>query len=549
MFRSARRVAFAIAALTFSSPALAQPAPDSPPPRPSGEPTTGEPAAPEGPKKGDEHEAEPKKEPEKREAPAKSADEPKKAAAADDKSDADGPKKDDKAEAKKDKPHKGGFEFGSYGRVVAGMDGKAGAPRNSNIVAHGSRLDEGNYVELELRREDEWEKTGAKTKIVATLAVANPVFHYTGNFDIKMAIRNLYIEEADLGLKGLTAWAGSRMVRGDDIYLLDFWPLDNLNTLGGGVGYRHEIGTSALLHVGVSQPNTPFYTQSVDRPAPLDQFGAVPVDILNRQRVIGSLKIAHNQRIGGPKDGPGPGIKAALYGEVHAIPKGQRETSVPRVYEDVPSDGGFVVGAQIGAYTGERDTHVNLFLRYATGVAAYGQFATPGQLAPNRTTDGAHELLLALGGNVETGPVGVMAGGYVRSFRDASAALDYQDVDEAIVIVRPSVFFGEWGGLSLEGSYQAAQHGVITPDANDPTAAPKGPRIASAARLGVIPFVSPAGRGDYTRPHIRFIYALTARNDVAKDLYPQDDAFHRRSIEHFFGLGAEWWFNSSTYGY
>ena len=25
-------------------------------------------------------------------------------------------------------------------------------------------------------------------------------------------------------------WAGSRMYRGDDIYLLDFWPLDNLNT-------------------------------------------------------------------------------------------------------------------------------------------------------------------------------------------------------------------------------------------------------------------------------------------------------------------------------
>ena len=558
MLRSASRVAFTLAALFVSLPAFAQPthppATDPPNPAPANDssgdtPKSGEPGKDE-PKSDEPKGDASKKEPAKGEGPTKASDaKSSEADAAAAKSDAKPTDKDGKTSLKKDSPHVGSFEFGSYGRVVAGLDGKGGRARDADIVAHGSRLDESNYVELELRREDVWEKTGASTKIVATLAVANPIFHYTGNFDIKLAVRNLYIEEMDLALKGLSVWAGSRMVRGDDIYLLDFWPLDNLNTIGAGVGYRHPIGTSAQLHFGVSQPTTPFYIQSVDRPAPLDQYGSTPVEILNRQRMIGSFRVSHNQRIGGPKDGPGPGIKAVLYGELHALPKGQRETSQPRVYEDLPSDGGFVLGGQVGAYTGERDTHVNIFARYATGLAAYGQFATPGQLNTNRTTDGAHELVIAAGGNAEVGLFGVMAGAYFRSFRDASPALDYEDVDEGIAIVRPTVFFGEYGGLSVEGSYQIAQRGVISPDPVDPTAAPKGPRMASAFRFGVIPFVSPAGRGDYTRPHIRLIYAVTARNDVARDLYPQDDVFHRRSIDHFIGLGAEWWFNSSTYGF
>ncbi len=63
-----------------------------------------------------------------------------------------------------------------------------------------------------------------------------------------------------------------------------------------------------------------------------------------------------------------------------------------------------------------------------------------------------------------------------------------------------------------------------------------------------MPFLSPAGRGDFSRPQIRFTYVLTARDKNARALYPDDDVFHRRAFEHFFGIGAEWWFNSTTYG-
>src|SRR5262249_50541319 len=97
----------------------------------------------------------------------------------------------------------GNFAFGTYGRIIAATDGRGRAGGDADIVAHGSRLDESNYVELELRREDAWAKTNSTTRVVATLAIASPIFHYTGDFNISMAVRNLYIEENGLAKKGL----------------------------------------------------------------------------------------------------------------------------------------------------------------------------------------------------------------------------------------------------------------------------------------------------------------------------------------------------------
>jgi maltoporin len=431
--------------------------------------------------------------------------------------------------------------------MIAASDFHGRPGRDADFVAHGSRLDERNYVELELRRDDYWQKTDSRTRVVATLAVANPVFHYNGDFNIKMAVRNLFVEERDLGIKRLSVWAGSRMYRGDDIYLLDFWPLDNLNTLGGGARYEFTDSgrTFAALHVGVNQPNNGFFYQSSTRPLPNNQIGATTVDILDRQQTIGSLKVSHILPVGAHG-----GLKGVLYGEVHALSNGQKETR-PGVFEDVPGENGFVVGAQIGGFTGERDTHLNLFFRYARGIAAYGEFAQPYQLNINHTTAGAQEILLAMGGNWETGPFGLMAGGYLRSFRDASVALDYGDIDEGIAVLRPHLFFGEWGGLAVEGSFQAQQRGVLYAPQADPGQSrdtPTGPLTGTMWRLGVIPFLSPAGRGDYSRPQFRLIYVVSFRDKGARAFYPQDDVFSLRDIDHFFGFGAEWWFNSSTYG-
>jgi maltoporin len=431
-----------------------------------------------------------------------------------------------------------GFHFGSYGRVIAAGDHRGRAGRDGDIVARGSRLDESTYAELELRREDYWKETGAYTRIVATLAVAAPVFHYSGVFDIEMGLRNLYIEESGLGLDKLRIWAGSRMYRGDDVYLLDFWPLDNLNTLGGGVAYTFLKDLDVKLHAGVNQPQHPLFYQQVARPAPLGQTGERPVTVLDRQKVISSAKVSNIFYLGDR----GAGIKPVVYGEMHYGNEGQRETE-PRQFETVPADYGWLVGTQIGAFTGKRSTHLNLVFRYAAGLAAYGQFNAPTQLSPQRTSASARELLAAIGGNYEVGPFGLLLGGYLRSFRNASPDLDFDDLGEGVIIARPTVWFGKIAGLSVEGSYQAQRRGVLVASGDGSAR----PQFGQLGRVGFVPFLTPAGRGNFARPHIRFIYLLSVRDDGARRLYPEHDVFGLRPVDHFIGFGAEWWFGSTSY--
>jgi len=432
-----------------------------------------------------------------------------------------------------------GFHFGSYGRVVAGGDLRGRAGRDADIVARGSRWDESTYAELELRREDYWEETGAHTRVVATVALAHPIFHYDGQFDASIAVRNLYIEEMDLGLDGLSFWAGSRMYRGDDVYVLDWWPLDNLNTIGGGAGYQFRAGPFIKVHAGVNQPNTRFYRQVVARPLPLNQPGEAEVELLDRQKIVTSYKVGHVFDIG-----QSGGLKLIGYGETHHLRPGQRQLNGEAdLYEDVPPDHGYVAGGELSLFSGERSTHLNLWVRHAWNLAAYGDFARPTQLAPDATTTGARELVIALGGNYEKKFFGLMGGAYFRRFRNASPDLDLNDLNEGIVLLRPQFWFGKIAGAALEASYQAQQRAVLPDLAGEA----EGPLFASLWRVGVMPFWTPGGRGSYARPHIRAFYMVTIRDAGARSLYAPDDVFNQRPVDHLIGFGAEWWFGSTSY--
>lgn len=430
-----------------------------------------------------------------------------------------------------------GFHFGSYGRVVAAGDHRGRAGRDADIAARGSRMDESSYLELELRREDYWERTDSYTRIVATLAVAHPIFHYDGEFNLNAGMRNLYLEESGLGLDKLRVWVGSRMYRGDDIYLLDFWPLDNLNTVGGGAAYTFLEDLTVKVHTGLSQPQSPFFYQAVPRPRPLNQVGDTQVEILDRQTIVSSAKVSNI--FGAGKQG---GVKPVVYGELHYTNEGQRETT-PQQFQSVPQEIGYRVGAQLGAFTGKRSTHLNLVFRYAGGLAAYGDLSTPTQLSPDRDTKGAREVLIAASGNYEVGPFGVMLGSYWRSFRNASPTLDFDDLAEGALVVRPTLWFGDIAGVSVEGSYQAQRRGALL-DQGDGSL---GAVFGQMGRVGVMPFLSPAGRGNFTRPHLRLMYLLTVRDAGARALYARHDIFSIRSVDHLIGLSAEWWFGSTSY--
>jgi maltoporin len=441
----------------------------------------------------------------------------------------------------------GHFEFGSYGRIGIASDLRGGTGQQANIVAYGTRIDEPSYAELELRREDTF-KDAITNKMVATLALFPPFFHFSGNEANAIAVRNLY-DQATYGRA--TLWIGSRMYRGDDIYLLDWWPLDNQNTIGGGVGYNFAPSkageTRVAAHVGMQELDNAAQFQQVPVTAP---FGVTPINVtvLDRPRVIETLKITqlvHNTPVSRFFDSDKPGFKFILYGEVQEISAGvgQNDSSgtAEPVYTPYPSDWGVLVGGEIAYWTGERDTFVQLFFREARGLAAYDPLSEPTTFNLARTTQGANETLIALGGNYEKGMFGLLYGAYFRSFQDASpSAISINKYDEGTVVLRPELFIGEHWGLALEGSYQARQYAELDPSTGSPL-------YAAEWRGGVMPYFSPAGRGSYKRPQLRIIYAFTARNQAARDLYPADDVFSQRAIEHYLGLQAEWWFNSSSY--
>ncbi len=443
--------------------------------------------------------------------------------------------------------HAGGFEFGSYGRVQIASDLRGGTGREANIVAYGTRIDEDSYAELELRREDTF-SDGIKNKVVTTLGLFPPFFQFTGDAIQNIGLRNLY-DQASYG--PLTLWVGSRMYRGDDIYLLDWWPLDNQNTVGGGIGVNlppTSFGeTSIAAHVGMERLDNPAQFEQIPVTAPFG-IGTVNATVLDRPRLIETLKVTHlvrNSKVAHPMANDNRGFKFILYGEAQEISAGvHTDTSVGTAnptQTPYPADSGFLIGGEIAYWTGERDTFIQVFARYAHGLAAYDPLAEPITFAADGTTSGANEALAAVGGNLEAGAFGLLYGAYFRYFTDGDPQpTSIQTYDEGTVDIRPQVFLGEHWGIAVDGSYQARRYAELDPTTNAPLSAVEW-------RGGVIPYFSPSGRGSYKRPQLRIIYAITARNEGARALYAAQDVFSQRSIEHYLGLGVEWWFNSSSY--
>ena len=433
-----------------------------------------------------------------------------------------------------------GFHFGSYGRVVGASDLAGRTGRQSRIVAWAPRVDEDDtYAEIELRREDHI--LGMDTRIVATVAYGGPLFHYDGEFSERIAIRNLFAESTHILVRGLSIWGGSRMVRGDDVYLMNFWPLDNLNMVGGGLRYDLEDDLEFALHVGMSQPNNPFQRQDVLVPA---RAGFLPEQVffLDRPRIVLAGRATWWPFGRFERDG----IKGVLYGEQHWLAGGDRRL-MDGTIERLPEDSGFVLGAEVGGYLTDHHTFVNVFFRYARGLGAYDPLGVPFRTGSVISTGRAEEIRLALSGNWEwrENPniaIGLQVGAWWRLFRDADPGLfDRAAVSEGAVSARPIAWFGDHAGVSLDLSYQAMQTTAL----DEETGNPEG---GGVFKLGIMPFVSPFGRGSYTRPHIRLVYVLTARDDGARRLYPDLDPRSTESIEHFLGISVEWWFSSSSYG-
>jgi maltoporin len=445
------------------------------------------------------------------------------------------------------------LHFGSYGRIVAGSDLRGGKPEKVLIVAHGPRVVEDSYLELEFAysfiRHERHQETYVIMRPVVTLAFDGTLFHDTGEFDAHPALRNAYLD-ATTGFG--KAWVGSRMYRGDDIYLFDYWPLDDQNIVGGGVeltlpvNYRGSaVGNdethdqiSVAAAVGVNRLNHPFQFQTIEVPNPVQ--GATTVEQLNRQRIVAS---ATAQYVVKPV-WDDIGWKAKLHGEVHTLPSGSRKRD-DGTFEALPADHGFLVGAELGAF-GMSDNaafrrHLNLFARYAKGLAAFDELAAPTSFGPELKTTKASELTLGLSGNFDADWGNVMLGALSRRFIDADVSSnDPDDGWEYAIAARPLARFAADWFAGADVSYQARFPKGLNPI----TLRAEDPAVFQIAPMVVF---SPMGPSAYDRPQIRLVYRAAHLNGAALDTYVPDDPRHRHEWVQFLGLQAEWWFNSSTY--
>src|SRR5258706_5205712 len=234
-----------------------------------------------------------------------------------------------------------GFRFGSYGRVIAGTDLRGGKPEKILAVAHGPRVVEDSYLELDMSYGFESPR-GIKLRPVITLAFDGTLFHDTGEFDAHPALRNMFLDATVT--PELTLWAGSRMYRGDDIYLFDFWPLDNQNTVGAGASYRKNPWELAV-HAGTNRLLDPFQFQKIQVANPVQ--GAITVLQLNRQRLIASATAAYLV-LRPPEQ---LSMKFKIHAQIHELPSGTRATNCDASgmncngVETLPSDSGFLIGA------------------------------------------------------------------------------------------------------------------------------------------------------------------------------------------------------------
>jgi maltoporin len=345
-------------------------------------------------------------------------------------------------------------------------------------------------------------------------------------------LRNLYLEAYNVFTPHLSLWAGSRMYRGDDIYLLDYWPLDCLNTIGGGARVNLQR-TTIQLHLGVNRLKDPFQYQQI--PVTNYPFGAENVVVLDRQRTVLSLK--GTQLF--PQVLPWLSLKASLYGEFHHLPEGTVREENPQDKRTVPADFGWVAGAQLGAWDFGENAFVNFWTRLAGGLAAYGgDLAIPFGFDTKLKTTGAREVVLALSGNVERGPFGVLLGGYVRYFEDADPnASDPDDAWEYVAVARPMLFIHRYYHQQFELSYQGRRPDGLNPESGTHD-------VSGIFKFSVMPALS-WDRGSLARPQLRLLYTLSYLNRAASAMFPLEDPRRGVSLHHFVGLQAEWWYNSS----
>ena len=260
------------------------------------------------------------------------------------------------------------FSIGTYGRVgiAYGLGIEGNYPRSLNLNGMGSiggRFEEGDYFELATALHftpTNSSKDTTQVNVQTRLAFYTTQGQIIGNVTSKSiggitaAIPELFVEAKNINGSPWTIWVGARLLRGDDIHIIDHFYFNDHSAQGFGVTYKNT--QFALLFPGnidTTSAIPPYFYLNIVNGTPL-------LGLRNRTVAV----VEHNM--------PLEKGYLQLLGEFHRLAGGESTDTVSQY--NYPSANGWVVGAK---YQSPLNTILpgsfNAFsIRYGAGIANGG---------------------------------------------------------------------------------------------------------------------------------------------------------------------------------
>jgi maltoporin len=411
------------------------------------------------------------------------------------------------------------FALGSYGRIGIAVESDLNGAETRNVVDFGPRLTKFSYQELHFYYRDRLAEMPVLVK--STVAFEEDLFHENGDFDAQFALREAYAELEPS--PSLAVWMGARMYRGDDIYLFDFWPLDDQNTVGGGAAIKLGESQRLQVHAGFNRivDDSAFQFQTIELPRE-DAVGTREAAFLDRYR--GTMSATYRIELGD--------VLLKAHGELSYLPSGKRQIA-GGAEQRLPADHGFLLGGQ-AAYNFGPQSFARLFVTYARGLSAFDELAVPFGFDQDFSVTDASYWRVAIGGAFDSDFFGLHWGAYWQMFEDSDDVDDRDDNEQIAVAIRPMVYLGEYFRVGAEASIQARNSEGIFQE----TGQKEDALVTEFALLAGVA----AGKGPFARPALYVYWNVNSLNRGAELELSRRLADRPEGTEHRFGFIAEWWF-------
>ncbi|PIB35225.1 hypothetical protein BFP72_07350 [Reichenbachiella sp. 5M10] len=445
-----------------------------------------------------------------------------------------------------------GFGFGSYGRIGVGwlptIQSSDGRRLNlNNMGSIGGRMEEQDYMELGVAfhiKPDNFPKDSTQITVQIRSSLYSNNLEYFGNSStgdafssLTLAFPEIFVEARDVLTKYLNVWVGSRLYRGPDVHMADYFYFNDHSGQGFGVEYK---GTRMSMNFVSSTDTTasvpPYFYLNIKSGTPSLELRQRLVTVVEQDIPLSKESfitlIGEYHHMGDPSDKEiNPGDSSALY--------------------SFPGEDGWVLGAKlqwnrIPGFSQGSFNHVAL--RYGHGIANGGD----GGNSRTWNTFGAANLdtysfanayawhfvdhfLLNMGDRMSVNGYGL--------FNKSKGAADTDGLADTYLGREVYNLKTEWAlGVKVvnyitdQFHFQSELHHAERRDGDQPWYA--------MTKLSLVPTLAVTGnRSVWARPHLRLVYSVARYNNAARDAAysPYLALSGPERWGQYIGVKAEWW--------